>query len=176
MSQPIGDDLLPATDDGGDASTRITGRIAALGDWRGAMLARVRRLVHEADPAIVEEWKWRGVPVWSLAGIVCTGESYQRVVKLTFARGASLDDPQSCSREPRRQHAPGHRPARGRPARRSRVRHAGPHGDRRERRCAGRAHEADESDEAMSASAFDATRGSDASVLKRRSRRSCASA
>lgn len=71
----------------------IDARIAELGDWRGATLARMRRLIHEADPDIVEEWKWRGVPVWSHAGIVCTGETYKAVVKLTFAKGASLDDP-----------------------------------------------------------------------------------
>lgn len=75
------------------ASTNITRRIEDLGDWRGATLAHVRQLIHQADPAIVEEWKWRGVPIWSHDGIVCTGESYKQVVKLTFARGASLDDP-----------------------------------------------------------------------------------
>ncbi len=75
------------------ASTEIDARIAALGDWRGETLARVRRLIREADPEVVEEWKWRGVPVWSHAGIVCTGESYRSTVKLTFARGAALDDP-----------------------------------------------------------------------------------
>ncbi|MFO1107436.1 MAG: DUF1801 domain-containing protein [Amaricoccus sp.] len=75
------------------ASQRIDGRIAELGDWRGAMLARVRELIHEADPEVVEEWKWRGVPVWSHAGILCTGESYKTVVKLTFAKGAALPDP-----------------------------------------------------------------------------------
>jgi hypothetical protein len=79
--------------DGGDAGARISGRIEGLGDWRGEMLARVRRLIHEADPEIVEEWKWRGVPVWSHDGIVCTGETYQQVVKLTFARGAAVEDP-----------------------------------------------------------------------------------
>jgi hypothetical protein len=71
----------------------IDGRIAALGDWRGETLARVRALIHEADPEVVEEWKWRGVPVWSHAGILCTGETYKSVVKLTFAKGASLEDP-----------------------------------------------------------------------------------
>lgn len=76
-----------------EASERIDGRIAELADWRGSMLARVRALIHEADPEIVEEWKWRGVPVWSHAGIVCTGETYKSVVKLTFAKGASLPDP-----------------------------------------------------------------------------------
>jgi hypothetical protein len=74
-------------------SRLIDDRIAALADWRGEALARVRALVHEADPEVVEEWKWRGVPVWSHAGILCTGESYRSHVKLTFARGAALDDP-----------------------------------------------------------------------------------
>ena len=71
----------------------IDARIAQLGDWRGATLAEVRRLIHAADPEVVEEWKWRGVPVWSHDGILCTGESYKQVVKLTFAKGASLEDP-----------------------------------------------------------------------------------
>ena len=75
------------------ASANITKRIRELGDWRGETLARVRRLVHEADPDIQEEWKWRGTPVWSHDGGVCTGESYREVVKLTFHRGASLQDP-----------------------------------------------------------------------------------
>ena len=75
------------------ASAQITQRIHDLGDWRGEMLARVRRLIHEADPDIQEEWKWMGTPVWAHDGIVCTGESYKQVVKLTFARGAALDDP-----------------------------------------------------------------------------------
>jgi len=75
------------------ASARITKRIEELGGWRGETLARVRQLIHEADPDIVEEWKWMGTPVWSHDGIVCTGESYKDVVKLTFARGASVDDP-----------------------------------------------------------------------------------
>jgi hypothetical protein len=75
------------------ASARITRRINELGDWRGDTLAQVRQLIHAADPDIVEEWKWRGTPVWSHDGIVCTGESYKQVVKLTFARGASLEDP-----------------------------------------------------------------------------------
>ena len=79
--------------DGEDASANITRRIEELGGWRGETLARVRQLIHEADPEIQEEWKWRGVPVWSHDGIVCTGESYKEVVKLTFARGASLKDP-----------------------------------------------------------------------------------
>ena len=72
---------------------RIDARIAELGDWRGETLARMRALIHAADPAVVETWKWRGVPVWEDAGILCTGETYKAVVKLTFARGAALDDP-----------------------------------------------------------------------------------
>jgi hypothetical protein len=71
----------------------ITQRIADLADWRGETLARVRKLIHEADPDVVEEWKWRGVPVWSHDGIICTGETYKAVVKLTFAKGALLKDP-----------------------------------------------------------------------------------
>ena len=74
-------------------SQLIDGRIAELGDWRGAVLARVRRIVHAADPEVVETWKWRGVPVWEHAGIICTGETYQNYVKLTFAKGAALADP-----------------------------------------------------------------------------------
>ena len=74
------------------ASALIDKRIEELGDWRGETLARVRALIHEADPEIVEEWKWRGVPVWSHGGIVCTGETYKSVVKLTFAKGAALSD------------------------------------------------------------------------------------
>lgn len=76
-----------------DAAARIDARIRELADWRGEMLARVRQLIHEADPGVVEEWKWRGVPVWSHAGILCTGETYKAVVKLTFARGEALPDP-----------------------------------------------------------------------------------
>jgi hypothetical protein len=76
------------------AAANITRRIQELGDWRGAMLARVRELIHEADPEVVEEWKWMGTPVWSHDGIICTGETYKQVVKLTFARGAALKDPQ----------------------------------------------------------------------------------
>ncbi|AZE29021.1 hypothetical protein C4K05_2340 [Pseudomonas chlororaphis subsp. aureofaciens] len=75
------------------ASRLIDGRIEELGDWRGEMLARVRGLIRQADPQVVEEWKWRGVPVWSHGGILCTGETYKSVVKLTFAKGAALDDP-----------------------------------------------------------------------------------
>jgi hypothetical protein len=75
------------------ASALIDQRIKELGDWRGRMLAKVRELIHEADPEIIEEWKWMGTPVWSHDGIVCTGETYKSVVKMTFARGASLKDP-----------------------------------------------------------------------------------
>ena len=71
----------------------IDGRIKELGDWRGEMLGRIRGLIKEADPDVVEEWKWRGVPVWEHDGIICTGETYKAVVKLTFAKGAALDDP-----------------------------------------------------------------------------------
>ena len=78
---------------GEGASAHITKRIHELGDWRGEILAHVRALIHDADPDIEEEWKWRGVPVWSHDGIVCTGESYKQLVKLTFARGASIKDP-----------------------------------------------------------------------------------
>ena len=74
-------------------SDLIDERIAELGDWRGETLARVRALVKEADPDVVEEWKWRGVPTWYHDGIICTGETYKEVVKMTFAKGASLDDP-----------------------------------------------------------------------------------
>jgi hypothetical protein len=75
------------------ASAFIDEKIKELGDWRGKTLARVRKIMHEADPEIVEEWKWRGTPVWSHGGIVCTGETYKNVVKLTFAKGAALQDP-----------------------------------------------------------------------------------
>ena len=79
--------------DSAAASALINARIEELQDWRGAMLARVRQLIHEAAPDVVEEWKWRGTPVWSLAGIICTGETYKSIVKLTFARGADVVDP-----------------------------------------------------------------------------------
>ena len=75
------------------ASRLIDARIKELGDWRGETLARIRGVIRQADPDVVEEWKWRGVPVWSHAGIVCTGETYKAVVKMTFAKGASLPDP-----------------------------------------------------------------------------------
>ena len=78
---------------GESASALIDNRIKELGDWRGKMLAKVRRFVKEADPQIVEDWKWRGTPTWSHNGIVCTGETYKSVVKMTFAKGASLNDP-----------------------------------------------------------------------------------
>jgi hypothetical protein len=78
---------------GPPASELISERIAELGDWRGETLARVRKLIKEADPEVVEEWKWMGTPVWSHDGIICTGESYKKAVKLTFAKGASLKDP-----------------------------------------------------------------------------------
>jgi hypothetical protein len=79
--------------EGGPASELISKRIAELGDWRGKTLGRMRKLIRLADPDVVEEWKWRGTPVWSHDGIICTGESYKNVVKLTFAKGASLKDP-----------------------------------------------------------------------------------
>jgi hypothetical protein len=78
---------------GPSAAALISKRIAELGDWRGKTLGRMRKLIKEADPDIVEEWKWRGTPVWSHDGIICTGESYKSVVKLTFAKGAFLKDP-----------------------------------------------------------------------------------
>ena len=77
----------------GSPSQLIDARIEELSDWRGETLARVRTLIKQADPEVVEEWKWRGVPVWSHAGIICTGETYKNVVKMTFAKGASLEDP-----------------------------------------------------------------------------------
>jgi hypothetical protein len=76
-----------------DASKLIDERIEELGDWRGEALARVRGLIKEADPEVEETWKWKGTPVWEHAGIICTGETYKKAVKLTFAKGASLDDP-----------------------------------------------------------------------------------
>src|SRR5262245_15387873 len=79
--------------EGPSASDLISKRIADLGDWRGETLARMRKLIKEAEPDVVEEWKWMGTPVWSRDGIICTGESYQKVVKLTFLKGASLKDP-----------------------------------------------------------------------------------
>jgi hypothetical protein len=82
------------TQPGGDSPSQlIDARIEDLDDWRGEMLAQVRSIVQQADPEVVEEWKWRGVPVWSHAGIICTGETYKNVVKMTFVKGASLEDP-----------------------------------------------------------------------------------
>jgi len=80
---------------GESASALIDAKIKELGDWRGKILAKVRALIHEADPEIVEEWKWRGTPVFSHGGIICTGETYKTAVKLTFAKGAALEDPKS---------------------------------------------------------------------------------
>jgi len=79
--------------DSNQASALIDERIRELGDWRGETLAHIRQIIRQADPEVIEEWKWRGVPVWSHAGIICTGETYKQVVKMTFAKGASLDDP-----------------------------------------------------------------------------------
>ena len=87
MSEPI------AAKSEASPSQLIDARIKELGDWRGETLARVRTLIRQADPEVVEEWKWRGVPVWSHAGIICTGETYKSVVKMTFAKGATLEDP-----------------------------------------------------------------------------------
>jgi len=84
---------LASRQNGESASANITKRIQDLGDWRGETLAHVRQLIHDADPEIQEEWKWMGTPVWSHEGGVCTGESYKQVVKLTFFRGASIEDP-----------------------------------------------------------------------------------
>src|SRR5688572_19694277 len=81
------------TSQGGSAAELISKKIAELGDWRGTTLRRMRKLIKEADPGVIEEWKWMGTPVWSHDGIICTGESYKKVVKLTFAKGASLKDP-----------------------------------------------------------------------------------
>ena len=83
----------PDASEGPSASELISKRIADLGDWRGKTLARMRKLIKQADPEVVEEWKWMGTPIWSHDGIVCTGESYKNHVKLTFAKGASLKDP-----------------------------------------------------------------------------------
>ena len=87
------DSATAAADAGASASQAIDARIAALGDWRGETLARVRAIIKAADPEVEETWKWRGVPVWEHAGILCTGETYKTAVKLTFAKGAALDDP-----------------------------------------------------------------------------------
>jgi hypothetical protein len=85
--------MASRTVEGETPSQSIDARIAELGDWRGETLAHMRALIREADPDVVETWKWRGVPVWEDAGIICTGETYKKVVKLTFAKGASLADP-----------------------------------------------------------------------------------
>jgi hypothetical protein len=82
-----------ASPEGKSPSRLIDARIKELGDWRGEMLGRLRNLIKEADPDVVEEWKWRGVPVWSHDGLICTGETYTNVVKMTFAKGAALEDP-----------------------------------------------------------------------------------
>jgi hypothetical protein len=92
-SKPPAKSGAKAKPDAGEASRLIDQRIRDLGDWRGETLARMRALILETDPEIIEEWKWMGTPVWSRDGIVCTGESYKKVVKLTFAHGASLPDP-----------------------------------------------------------------------------------
>jgi hypothetical protein len=95
MKKPVAKTVSAATKAKATASPSalIDGRIKELGDWRGETLARVRKIIHAAVPGVVEEWKWRGVPVWEHDGIICTGETYKTVVKLTFAQGASLDDP-----------------------------------------------------------------------------------
>ena len=94
MKRKAGENMKPASVPNGEtASVNITNRIQELGDWRGETLAHVRRLIHDADPEIEEEWKWMGTPVWSHEGGVCTGESYKQVVKLTFFRGAAIKDP-----------------------------------------------------------------------------------
>ena len=90
MSKNVG---KAATNRGASASELISDKIASLGDWRGQALDRMRKLIQAADPDVVEEWKWMGTPVWSHDGIICTGESYKSVVKLTFAKGAALKDP-----------------------------------------------------------------------------------
>jgi hypothetical protein len=89
MKKPASKQAKPT----GSASGLIDARIKELGDWRGETLARIRNVIRQADPEVVEEWKWRGVPVWAHAGIICTGESYKNVVKMTFLNGASLADP-----------------------------------------------------------------------------------
>ena len=90
MNEPSTQMEMPMTE---SASILIDKKIEELGDWRGGMLARVRAIMREADPEIVEEWKWRGTPVWSLSGIISTGETYKKVFKMTFAKGAALPDP-----------------------------------------------------------------------------------
>ena len=85
--------MVVEAEDKTSPSLLIDAKIAELGDWRGEMLARLRGLIRQAEPEVVEEWKWRGVPVWSCHGIICTGETYKNAVKMTFAKGAALDDP-----------------------------------------------------------------------------------
>ena len=85
--------MVVEAEDKTSPSLLIDAKIAELGDWRGEMLARLRALIRQAEPEVVEEWKWRGVPVWSCHGIICTGETYKNAVKMTFAKGAALDDP-----------------------------------------------------------------------------------
>jgi hypothetical protein len=85
--------VVMSNDDGKSPSELIDARIEELGDWRGELLGRLRALIKDADPEVVEEWKWRGVPTWYHDGMLCTGETYKSVVKMTFAKGASLDDP-----------------------------------------------------------------------------------
>ena len=94
MKKPVTAKKVDTTEANGLSPAKlIDGRIKELGDWRGDMLKRIRALIKEADPDVVEAWKWRGVPVWEHDGIICTGETYKQVVKLTFAKGAALDDP-----------------------------------------------------------------------------------
>jgi hypothetical protein len=94
MKKAVTATKISAKDANGPSPSKlIDGRIKELGDWRGEMLGRIRGLIKEADPEIVEEWKWRGVPVWEHDGIICTGETYKAVVKMTFAKGAALEDP-----------------------------------------------------------------------------------
>ena len=93
MKKAVSAKKSATTTDGASPAKMIDGRIKELGDWRGEMLTRVRALIKDAVPDVVEEWKWRGVPVWEHDGIICTGETYKEVVKLTFAKGAALDDP-----------------------------------------------------------------------------------
>src|ERR1700736_4615159 len=106
---------------GQSASKLISKRIAELGGWRGETLSRMRKLIKEADPDVVEEWKWMGTPVWSHHGIVCTGEAYTKVVKLTFARGARIPDPSRLFNSSLEGNAKGDRPPRRGAGRRGRV-------------------------------------------------------
>ena len=118
-----------ASPSGESPSELIDARIEELGDWRGETLARIRSLIKQAEPEVTEEWKWRGVPVWYHDGMICTGETYKNVVKVTFAKGAQLDGSvEALQLQPRRQRQARHRPARGRHARRVRVQGAHPRG------------------------------------------------